>query len=60
MNYKEMIKKAEEIRALFKEIESEYGEKDTMIDTGNWYFVSKKQDDLIAAMAEELKKTTRC
>jgi len=56
MNTEEMLKRAEEAGKLYKDIEQEYRQPYTIIDSGNWYNLAYKQAELIAAMAEEVKK----
>lgn len=50
-----IIQEAKAISAEFREIEAEYNSPDSLIDSGNWYYISKKQDEIISRLVDVLE-----
>lgn len=52
----DIIQEAKAISVEFKEIEAEYNSPDSLIDMGNWYYISKKQDEIISRLVDRLEE----
>jgi muramidase (phage lysozyme) len=52
----DIIQEAKAISTEFKEIETEYNSPDSLVDTGNWYYISKKQDEVISRLVNRLEE----
>ena len=50
-----LAQEAEAITQEFKEIEAEYCAPDSQIDSGNWYYISKKQNDVIVELMDRIR-----